>query len=129
MRFDDIKAVLQKKGPLTARQIGRELGMSCNAVTYHISRSRDMKEEIFRIHSYDMSSPTRKERRYEIGSEPDAEFPHGHRAPSVLAKIKNPAKTREQIAEMEHQAKLRALAKKIKPFRDPFIAQFFGAAP
>lgn len=127
-RIDEIKRVLLLKSPLTAREIGAELRMTAKAVTYHITILRKYEHSI-RVHSYDMRSPTRKERRYELGTEPDALFPHGHRPPSQLVRAKNPQMTREEFAEHELAARVRMLAKQIKPFRDPMVFLTCGIAP
>lgn len=126
-RIDEIKGVLLLKSPLTARQIGAELRMTAKAVTYHIGILRKYEHSI-RVHSYDMRSPTRKERRYELGTERDAPFPHGHRPPSQIKRIKNPQMTRQQFAEYEIAERLRQAAKQIKPFRHWQDAALFGEA-
>lgn len=127
-RIDEIKAVLLKHGPMTLKEIGEKLDMTGKAVSFHVGNFRKYSKGI-RVHSFDMTSPTRKERRFAIGTEPDARFPHKHRSPSALAKIKHPTKTRAELDEMQHEKLLKKLAAQTKAFRDPLIFMTAGRAP
>jgi predicted ArsR family transcriptional regulator len=127
-QLDKIMDLLKERGPMTVREIGAELYMTQKVVTFHIGMFRKYRKGI-RIHSFDMSGRTRKERRYELGDADDAKFPHGHRAPSQINKKRHPKKTLEEVNELAHSARLRELSEKTKPFRDPLLFMTAGVAP
>lgn len=126
-RIDEIKALLAERGPMTVRDLAAELGTTQKAVTFHISVFRKYSKGI-RVHSYDTTgSKTKPFRRYALGNKKDAEYVSPqHRPPSAIKRKRHPTKTRDDLAEMSHNARLRELAAKTQPFRDPMVWALFG---
>lgn len=123
-RIEQILKLLQDHGPMSTDQLSELVGISHKAISFHILMYRKHGNGI-RISGYDMSSPTRKSRIYELGDEPDLPFPVCI-FPSRLKARKYPGMSRKEVDEAKRRE---AIADDIKPFRDPMLFLTAGVSP
>lgn len=124
-RIEEIKALLEERGPMTTDQIAKALGISEKSANVHLHTFRN-KQRGIRVTGYEKVGPTKKHRLYGIGDAPDVPYPNPRRSPSVVKRIKYPGLSREEIAE---RRRLKELAAQAKPFRDEMIFRTAGVRP
>jgi len=114
--IDQFVEALRVHGPMTTRQLQQVLGLKNSAVQKRIVAARELGLIHVSGHSVLQAKKPYSVQMWAIGSAPSA---------------RSSARTyRDALAERKQRAEQLAKSKRENiPARDPFIAQFFGAAP
>lgn len=126
-RIERIREALRKLGPCTVRQLCDETGMFEQDIGLLIRDSRKKNWPGTRIRKAGKTTSIKGARSwiYELSDEPDAVVAPVRDEPSRIKRLKYPGLTREEIIEKKQ---FEAMAKKIKPFRDPLLFITAGRA-
>jgi hypothetical protein len=116
-RQESVLTLLKQSSPLTVEQIAESQGLSLKGAASLVARIRDVGGPIY-VAGFSGNGP-HAARRYAYGLEPDVEYVPAHKPRAV---------TDSEEEAMDRERRHRLL-KKIKPFRDPLIAAFYGEAP